>query len=50
LRREPHINLDLFKFQSKLADDEVELIYDYVQEQGYTHDELLKVLKNANIG
>jgi hypothetical protein len=42
--RKSHTNSDQFKFFWELTDEEANFLYQHVVEEGYTHDEMLKLL------
>jgi len=48
IRRE-HLSLEQVKWQLKLGDDYSILIYTFVSEYGYAHDELIKLLRKLGV-
>lgn len=47
--RRDHLSLEQVKLQFKLGDDYSILIYTFVNEYGYTHEELIKLLKKLGV-
>jgi len=48
IRRE-HLSLEQLKWQCKLGDDYSILIYTFVSDYGYAHDELIKLLRKLGV-
>ena len=48
LRRE-NTSFEQFKFDTKLNDYEAILIYAFIVDHGYSHDEFIKALKNLGV-
>ena len=49
LHRQPNIDFERFKFESKLTNDEAILVYAFVADNGYSFDELQRALKNLDL-
>jgi hypothetical protein len=45
--RKSRTNLEQFKFYNELSDDESSWLYHFVVEEGYTHDEMCKIIGSS---